>query len=91
MDKLNPTSRITGWVSPRPFQATHFEMVQDPEFTVREQGYTFVSHQQEVGTGYFDDVTTVIHPGRLPQGVGFFAFLDGRPQDAVSTLWSARI
>ena len=24
---------------------------------------TFVSHQQEVGTGYFDDVTTVIQGG----------------------------
>jgi isocitrate lyase len=29
------------------------------EFAARERGYTFVSHQQEVGT-YFDDVTTVI-------------------------------
>ena len=34
-----------------------------PEFAAREQGYTFVSHQQEVGTGYFDDVTTVIQGG----------------------------
>ncbi len=39
------------------------EMVQEPEFTAREQGYTFVSHQQEVGAGYFDDVTTVIQGG----------------------------
>ncbi len=39
------------------------EMVQEPEFNAREQGYTFVSHQQEVGAGYFDDVTTVIQGG----------------------------
>ena len=39
------------------------EMVQEPEFAARERGYTFVSHQQEVGAGYFDDVTTVIQGG----------------------------
>lgn len=39
------------------------EMVQEPEFEARERGYTFVSHQQEVGAGYFDDVTTVIQGG----------------------------
>ncbi|MCI5063882.1 MAG: isocitrate lyase, partial [Algiphilus sp.] len=38
-------------------------MVQQPEFEAREKGYTFVSHQQEVGAGYFDDVTTVIQGG----------------------------
>ena len=27
------------------------------------EGYTFVSHQQEVGTGYFDKVTTIIQGG----------------------------
>jgi site-specific recombinase XerD len=36
------------------------EMVQEPEFAARDKGYTFVSHQQEVGAGYFDDVITVI-------------------------------
>ena len=41
----------------------YVEMVQEPEFAAREDGYTFVSHQQEVGTGYFDDVTTVIQGG----------------------------
>lgn len=40
------------------------EMVQEPEFEARERGYTFVSHQQEVGAGYFDDVTTVIQGGQ---------------------------
>ena len=39
------------------------QMVQEPEFAARDQGYTFVSHQQEVGAGYFDDVTTVIQGG----------------------------
>lgn len=41
----------------------YVEQVQQPEFEAREQGYTFVSHQQEVGAGYFDDVTTVIQGG----------------------------
>ncbi|MAA76140.1 MAG: isocitrate lyase [Salinisphaeraceae bacterium] len=38
-------------------------MVQEPEFAAREKGYTFVSHQQEVGAGYFDDVTSTIQGG----------------------------
>ena len=38
-------------------------MVQAPEVAARDKGYTFVSHQQEVGAGYFDDVTTVIQGG----------------------------
>ncbi len=42
----------------------YVEKVQQPEFEARERGYTFVSHQQEVGTGYFDDVTTVIQGGQ---------------------------
>ena len=37
--------------------------VQAPEFAAAEKGYTFVAHQQEVGAGYFDDVTTVIQGG----------------------------
>ncbi|HEU0196515.1 MAG TPA: isocitrate lyase [Nevskiaceae bacterium] len=41
----------------------YVEQVQEPEFAARDQGYTFVSHQQEVGAGYFDDVTTVIQGG----------------------------
>jgi isocitrate lyase len=41
----------------------YVEKVQAPEFAAREKGYTFVSHQQEVGAGYFDDVTTVIQGG----------------------------
>jgi isocitrate lyase len=41
----------------------YVEKVQEPEFAARDRGYTFVSHQQEVGTGYFDDVTQVIQGG----------------------------
>ncbi|CAA9891220.1 isocitrate lyase [Candidatus Methylobacter favarea] len=41
----------------------YVEMVQEPEFAAAAKGYTFVAHQQEVGTGYFDDVTTVIQGG----------------------------
>ena len=42
----------------------YVEMVQEPEFAAASKGYTFVSHQQEVGTGYFDDLTTVIQGGK---------------------------
>ncbi len=41
----------------------YVEMVQEPEFADAKKGYTFVAHQQEVGTGYFDDVTSVIQGG----------------------------
>jgi isocitrate lyase len=41
----------------------YVEKVQEPEFNARDKGYTFVSHQQEVGAGYFDDVTTTIQGG----------------------------
>ena len=39
------------------------EKVQELEFAARTRGYTFVSHQQEVGAGYFADVTKVIQGG----------------------------
>ena len=41
----------------------YVEKVQEPEFAAAGKGYTFVAHQQEVGAGYFDDVTTVIEGG----------------------------
>ena len=41
----------------------YVEKVQEPEFAARDRGYSFVSHQQEVGTGYFDDVTTAVQGG----------------------------
>ena len=42
----------------------YVEKVQQPEFEARDKGYTFVSHQQEVGAGYFDDITTTIQGGQ---------------------------
>ena len=42
----------------------YVEKVQQPEFAARDKGYTFSSHQQEVGTGYFDRVTNVIQGGQ---------------------------
>jgi len=41
----------------------YVEKVQEPEFAAASKGYTFVAHQQEVGAGYFDDVTTTIQGG----------------------------
>jgi isocitrate lyase len=41
----------------------YVEKVQEPEFAAAARGYSFVSHQQEVGAGYFDDVTTTIQGG----------------------------
>jgi len=42
----------------------YVEKVQRPEFAAVSRGYTFASHQQEVGTGYFDKVTNIIQGGR---------------------------
>src|SRR5215213_1277030 len=36
--------------------------LQQAEFAAAEQGYTAVRHQAEVGTGYFDAVTTALSP-----------------------------
>ena len=41
----------------------YVDLVQEKEFAALSRGYTFSSHQAEVGTGYFDDVTTVIQGG----------------------------
>ncbi|AOR62612.1 isocitrate lyase [Pectobacterium wasabiae] len=41
----------------------YVEKVQQPEFDAIKDGYTFSSHQQEVGTGYFDKVTNIIQGG----------------------------
>ncbi|MBN3215139.1 isocitrate lyase [Pectobacterium polaris] len=41
----------------------YVEKVQQPEFEAIKDGYTFSSHQQEVGTGYFDKVTNIIQGG----------------------------
>ncbi|MEX2524333.1 MAG: isocitrate lyase [Gammaproteobacteria bacterium] len=42
----------------------YVEKVQEPEFAAADRGYTFASHQQEVGAGYFDEVTNVIQGGQ---------------------------
>ncbi|WP_341501817.1 isocitrate lyase [Gallaecimonas sp. GXIMD4217] len=38
--------------------------LQEQEFAAAERGYSFVAHQQEVGTGYFDQMTNIIQGGR---------------------------
>ena len=45
-------------------QMSAYVELQEAEFAAAERGYTFVSHQQEVGTGYFDQVATVIQGGQ---------------------------
>ncbi len=42
----------------------YVEKVQRPEFEAADKGYTFVAHQQEVGTGYFDKMTNTIQGGQ---------------------------
>ncbi len=42
---------------------TAYVRVQEREFADLERGYTFSSHQQEVGAGYFDAVTSCIQGG----------------------------
>lgn len=39
---------------------TAFVELQEAEFAAAERGFTAVKHQREVGTGYFDAVTTTI-------------------------------
>jgi isocitrate lyase len=41
-----------------------YSELQQKEFAAESIGYTATKHQQEVGTGYFDDVTTVIQGGK---------------------------
>jgi isocitrate lyase len=36
--------------------------LQDAEFAAEGDGYTAVRHQREVGTGYFDAVSTALNP-----------------------------
>jgi isocitrate lyase len=41
-----------------------YSKLQDQEFSAEALGYTATKHQREVGTGYFDQVNTVISQGR---------------------------
>jgi isocitrate lyase len=43
---------------------TAFVELQQKEFAAADKGFTAIKHQREVGTGYFDDVTTVIQGGQ---------------------------
>lgn len=45
-------------------QMSAYVELQEKEFGAADRGYTFVSHQQEVGTGYFDEVANVIQAGQ---------------------------
>ena len=36
--------------------------LQEAEFASEARGYTATKHQREVGTGYFDDIATVLNP-----------------------------
>ena len=49
-------------------QMTAYVELQEKEFEAESRGYTFVSHQQEVGTGYFDQVAEVITRGQSSTG-----------------------
>jgi len=42
---------------------TAYVRLQEQEFEMEEEGYTATRHQAEVGTGYFDQVSTVISGG----------------------------
>jgi isocitrate lyase len=41
-----------------------YSELQEAEFASEPSGYTATRHQREVGTGYFDQVATVISGGR---------------------------
>ena len=43
---------------------TAYSQLQQEEFDMEAQGYTATKHQREVGTGYFDAVSTVISGGQ---------------------------
>ena len=45
-------------------QMSAYVALQEQEFAAAKHGYSFVSHQQEVGTGYFDLVANVIQGGQ---------------------------
>jgi isocitrate lyase len=41
---------------------TAYVDLQEREFAAEERGYTATKHQREVGTGYFDLVTSALNP-----------------------------
>ncbi len=44
--------------------SAYVDLVQEKEFAALDRGYTFSSHQAEVGTGYFDAVMTTVQGGK---------------------------
>ena len=42
----------------------YVKILQESEFATAAHGYTFVAHQQEVGTSYFGDAITVSQGGQ---------------------------
>ncbi len=55
----------------RGYQATQmsaYSKLQEAEFAAEADGYTATRHQREVGTGYFDAVSTVISGGQSSTG-----------------------
>lgn len=42
---------------------TAYVDLQEREFAAEARGYTATRHQREVGTGYFDLVSTAVAPG----------------------------
>ena len=61
-----------------------FVELQQKEFAAAEKGFTAVKHQREVGTGYFDAVTTTIEANAST------AALKGRPRTSSSSTTTAR-
>lgn len=45
-----------------------YSELQEKEFAMQEVGFTAIKHQREVGTGYFDEVRTVISGGEASTG-----------------------
>jgi len=45
-----------------------YSRLQQDEFAMEDEGYTATKHQREVGTGYFDEVKTVITGGKASTG-----------------------
>jgi isocitrate lyase len=48
---------------------TSFVRLQEAEFAAADRGFTAVKHQREVGTGYFDTVTTTVEKDSSTQAL----------------------
>jgi isocitrate lyase len=43
-------------------QMSAYVELQEAEFAAESRGYTATRHQREVGTGYFDEISTALNP-----------------------------